>query len=177
MKFFLKILKFYENWKFWNLKKKSGFLDSDDNARGSRKTITVVCSISDVQLKTPRKLFKLPVNSSAAVNSLSVKNVKQQHFYFFKKALRKYILRYNNSIYHKFKLKYRCFVYALSMIVSSLYRLYPTNFKIFQNFIKFSKLIFIFKISKFSIISWNFQIKKKIKISKISNSQKNSKFS
>jgi hypothetical protein len=49
-------------------------------------------------------LFKLPVNSSAAVNSLenygpvnslSVKNVKQYHFYFFKKALRKYILRYN----------------------------------------------------------------------------------
>jgi hypothetical protein len=43
-------------------------------------------SLSDVQLKIPRKLFKLPVNSSAAVNSLenygpvnslSVKNVKQ----------------------------------------------------------------------------------------------------
>ena len=68
------------------LKKKSGFLDSDDNARGSRITITVVCPISDVQLKIPRKLFKLPANSSAAVNSfenygpvnsLSVKNVKQ----------------------------------------------------------------------------------------------------
>jgi hypothetical protein len=48
--------------------------------------ITVVCPISDVQLKILRKLFKLPVNSSAAVNSLenygpvnslSVKNVKQ----------------------------------------------------------------------------------------------------
>jgi hypothetical protein len=42
---------------------KSGFLDSDDNARGSRITITVVCPISDVQLKIPRKLFKLPVNT------------------------------------------------------------------------------------------------------------------
>jgi hypothetical protein len=29
------------------LTKKSGFLDSDDNARGSRITITVVCPISD----------------------------------------------------------------------------------------------------------------------------------
>ena len=93
----MKILKFYEilwKLKFWIFffnflnfeEKKSGFLDSDDNARGSRITITVVCSISDVQLKIPRKLFKLPVNSSAAVNSLenygpvnslSVKNVKQ----------------------------------------------------------------------------------------------------
>ena len=60
-------------WKFWNheifeiLTKKSGFLDSDDNARGSRITITVVCPISDVQLQIPRKLFKLPVNSSATV--------------------------------------------------------------------------------------------------------------
>ena len=73
-------MKFYENWnlkkklKFWNeifeiLTKKSGFLGSDDNARGSRITITVVCPISDVQLKIPRKLFKLPGNSSAAVNS------------------------------------------------------------------------------------------------------------
>ena len=90
---FWNFMKFYENWnfwKFWNfefffeifeiLKKNSGFLDSD---RGSRITITVVCPISDVQLKIPRKL---PVNSSAAVNSLenygpvnilSVKNVKQ----------------------------------------------------------------------------------------------------
>ena len=66
-------------------KKKSEFLDSDDNARGSRIAITVVYPISNVQLKIPRK-FKLPVNSSAAVNSLenygpvnslSVKNVKQ----------------------------------------------------------------------------------------------------
>ena len=48
----------------------SGFLDSDDNARGSRITITVVCPISDVQLKIPRKLFKLPVNSLVSVNSL-----------------------------------------------------------------------------------------------------------
>ena len=46
------------------LTKKSGFLDSDDNARGSRIAITVVCPISDVQLKIPRKLFKLPVNSA-----------------------------------------------------------------------------------------------------------------
>jgi hypothetical protein len=29
------------------------------------------------------------------------------------------------SLYHIFRLKYRCFVYALSMIVPSLYRLYP----------------------------------------------------
>jgi hypothetical protein len=40
----------------------SGFLDSDDKARGSRITITVVCPISDVQLKIPGKLCKLPVN-------------------------------------------------------------------------------------------------------------------
>jgi hypothetical protein len=60
--------------------------EQDDNARGSRIAITVVYPISNVQLKIPRKLFKLPVNSSAAVNSLenygpvnslSVKNVKQ----------------------------------------------------------------------------------------------------
>ena len=78
--------KFLNHEIFEILTKKSGFLDSDDNARGSRITITVVCPISDVQLKIPRKLFKLPVNSSAAVNSLenygpvnslSVKNVKQ----------------------------------------------------------------------------------------------------
>jgi hypothetical protein len=71
----------FENFEI--LKKNSRFHDSD---RGSRITITVVCPISDVQLKIPRKLFKLPVNSSAAVNSLenygpvnslSVKNVKQ----------------------------------------------------------------------------------------------------
>ena len=85
---FLKILKFGIFYsKFFKIfKKNSGFLDSDDNARWSRITITVVCSISDVQLKIPRKLFKLPVNSSAAVNSLenygpvnslSIKNVKQ----------------------------------------------------------------------------------------------------
>ena len=102
----LNILKSYENfeffWNFWNLKIFLKFLKfenifeifeilkkksvSDDNARGSRMSITVVCSISDVQLKIPRKLFKLPVNSSAAVNSLenygpvnslSVKIVKQ----------------------------------------------------------------------------------------------------
>jgi hypothetical protein len=74
----------FENFEI--LKKKFGFLDSDDNARESRITITVVCPISDIQLKISRKLFKLPVNSSAAVNglenygsvnSLSVKNVKQ----------------------------------------------------------------------------------------------------
>jgi hypothetical protein len=81
--------KFYENFEFF-LKflkfQNSGFLDSDDNARGSRIIITVVCPISDVQLNIPRKLVKLPVNSSEAVNSLenygpvnslSVKNVKQ----------------------------------------------------------------------------------------------------
>ena len=82
--FFLKFLKL--EFFLEILEKKSGFLVSDDNARGSRITITVVCPISDVQLKIPRKLFKLPVNSSAAVNSLenygpvnslSVKNVKQ----------------------------------------------------------------------------------------------------
>jgi hypothetical protein len=91
---FMKILIFI--WNFWNFEffwkifksyeKISGFLDIDDNARGSRIPITVVCPTSDVQLKIPRKLFKLPVNSSAAVNSLenygpvnnlSVKNVKQ----------------------------------------------------------------------------------------------------
>jgi hypothetical protein len=33
-------------------------------------TITVVYPISNIQLKIQRKLFKLPVNSSAAVNSL-----------------------------------------------------------------------------------------------------------
>jgi hypothetical protein len=75
------ILNFFEIFEI--LKKKIGFLDSD---RGSRITITVVCPISDVQLKIPRKLFKLPVNSSATVNSLenygpvnspSIKNVKQ----------------------------------------------------------------------------------------------------
>ena len=75
---FMKLLKLFE--------KKSEILDSDDNARGSRITITVVYPISKVQLKIPRKLLKLPVNSSAAVNSLenygpvnslSVKNVKQ----------------------------------------------------------------------------------------------------
>ena len=80
----LKFLKFFEIFEI--LKKKSGFLVSDNNARGSRIAITVVCPISDVQLKILRKLFKLPVNSSAAVNSLenygpvnslSVKNVKQ----------------------------------------------------------------------------------------------------
>ena len=55
---------------------KSGFLDSDDNARGSRITITVVCPVSDIQLKIPQKLFKLSENYGP-VNSLSVKNVKQ----------------------------------------------------------------------------------------------------
>jgi hypothetical protein len=73
----LEILNFFEIFEI--LKKNSGFLDSD---RGSRITINVVCPISDVQLKIPRKLFKLPVNSSAAVNSLENygpvnKNVKQ----------------------------------------------------------------------------------------------------
>ena len=57
------------NFFFEIFKKKSEFLDSDDNARGSRIAITVVYPISNVQLKIPRKLFKLPVNSSAAVNS------------------------------------------------------------------------------------------------------------
>jgi hypothetical protein len=65
--------KISRNFKMKNLKFskiKSEFLDSDDNARGSRIVITVVYPISNVQLKIPRKLFKLPVNSSAAVNSL-----------------------------------------------------------------------------------------------------------
>ena len=44
---FMKILKFFENFEIFEiLKKKSEFLDSDDNARGSRITITVVCSLS-----------------------------------------------------------------------------------------------------------------------------------
>ena len=89
----MKILNFFEIFEIFNfffkseiLEKISGFLVSDNNARGSRIAITVVCPISDVQLKILRKLFKLPVNSSAAVNSLenygpvnslSVKNVKQ----------------------------------------------------------------------------------------------------
>ena len=55
------ILNFFEIFKI--LKKKSGFHDSDVNARGSHIAITVVCPISDIQLKIPRKLFKLPVNS------------------------------------------------------------------------------------------------------------------
>jgi hypothetical protein len=38
------------------LKKNNGFLDSDDNARGSRITITVVCPISDVQFKNSAKV-------------------------------------------------------------------------------------------------------------------------
>ena len=62
-------------------------------------------------------------------------------------------------VYHIFRLKYRCFVYALSMIVPSLYRLpyiapldlyrIPKkiqNFKIFKNFIKFRIPIQNFKI-------------------------------
>ena len=71
----MKILNFFEIFEIFNfflkslrLKKNSGFLVSDNNARGSRIAITVVCLISDVQLKILRKLFKLPVNSSAAVN-------------------------------------------------------------------------------------------------------------
>ena len=76
---FWNFMKFYENWNFWKFRNfefffKSfffeilnfffGFLDSD---RGSRITITVVCPISDVQLKIPRKLFKLPVQRQSIV--------------------------------------------------------------------------------------------------------------
>ena len=96
-------MKFLKVWQ-----KNPGFSIATITPEDSRITITVVCPISDIQLKIPQKLFKLPGNSSAAVNSLenygpvnslSVKNVKQKHFYFFKKALRKYIPRYNKSRY------------------------------------------------------------------------------
>jgi hypothetical protein len=64
--------------------------------------------------------------------------------------------------YHICRLKYRCFVYALSMIVPSLYRLYPIshtlyhipyivypkNLKNFQNFIKYIKKNHFFSIFK-----------------------------
>jgi hypothetical protein len=72
---FQKILNFHKTCSHhvhlcWSLLSQKNQTLSDDNARGSRITITIVCPISDVQLKISRKLFKLPVNSSAAVNSL-----------------------------------------------------------------------------------------------------------
>ena len=74
-----------------------------------------------------------------------------------------------NTLYHIIRLKYRCFVYALSMIVPSLYRVYPIshtlyripyivypeNFKIFLNFIK--KKISKIQNKKFQIFQ-NFKI-------------------
>jgi hypothetical protein len=47
------ILNFFEIFKI--REKKIGFLDSDDNVRVSRIAITVVCPISDVQLKIASK--------------------------------------------------------------------------------------------------------------------------
>ena len=46
-------------------------------------------------------------------------------------------------VYHIFRLKYRCFVYALSMIVPSLYCLYPISYT--QKNSKFHKISNIFK--------------------------------
>jgi hypothetical protein len=60
-------------------------------------------------------------------------------------------------VYHIFRLKYRCFVYALSMIVPSLYCLYPISYT--------QKISKIFKIKQ---IAQDFKIKKKKKIKKIS---------
>jgi hypothetical protein len=65
--------------KFLNFKKFQNF-KKFKKARGSRIAITVVCPISDVQLKIPRKLFKLPVNSSVAVNSLENNGIKFLNF-------------------------------------------------------------------------------------------------
>ena len=72
------------------------------------------------------------------------------------------------QLYHIFRLKYRCFVYALSLIVLSLYRAYPIshtlyrtpkkfqNFKIFQNFTKiFKKLKYFIKYQNFQKFSYN----------------------
>jgi hypothetical protein len=56
-------------------------------------------------------------------------------------------------VYHIFRLKYRCFVYALSMIVPSLYCLYPISYT--------QKISKIFKIKQ---IAQDFKIKKKKKI-------------
>jgi hypothetical protein len=58
-------------------------------------------------------------------------------------------------VYHIFRLKYRCFVYALSMIVPSLYCLYPISYT--------QKISKIFKIKQ---IAQDFKIKKKKKLTK-----------
>ena len=55
---------------------------------------------------------------------------------------------YNMEIYHIFRLKYRCFVYALSMIVPSLYHFYPISHILYRiPYIVYPKN---FKISKFA---------------------------
>ena len=79
-----------------------------------------------------------------------------------------YLCKYIINVYHIFRLKYRCFAYALSMIDPSLYRSYPITHtlyripKTFQKFQKFHKISTFFK---------NFQNFKNFKFSK------NSKFS
>ena len=89
-------------------------------------------------------------------------------------------------LYHIFRLKYRCFVYALSMIVSSLYRVYPISHTLYRiPYIVYPKFHKISNCSKFFQnfkkiinlknfkISENFKFFQKIyKIKKISNSQK-----
>ena len=74
-------------------------------------------------------------------------------------------------IYHIFRLKYRCFVYALSMTVPSLYRLYPTSHTLYR----MSYIVYPtnFKISKFLKISKkNFKIKKNSKLKKNKKNKK-----
>jgi hypothetical protein len=44
----------------------------------------------------------------------------------------KYLFECNLIIYHIFRLKYRCFVYALSMIVPNLYRVYPISHTLYR---------------------------------------------
>ena len=58
-----------------------------------------------------------------------------------------------NVIYHIFRLKYRCFAYALSMIAQAyiVYTLYRIPKK-FQNFIKFQNFSKIKKMYKFQKI-------------------------
>ena len=60
-------------------------------------------------------------------------------------------LSHNITIYHIFRLKYRCFVHALSMIVPSLYRLYPISHTLYRiPYIVYPKNFKIFKFSKYS---------------------------
>ena len=61
--------------------------------------------------------------SAIYILSVACKYKDILHDYFPLKLIGKYLLLYNKHIYHIFRLKYRCFVYALSMIVPSLYRL------------------------------------------------------